>query len=119
MTSIKEQTEADRHVHAIACNIEDGIMYEEGDEGFDPDCPDAIMSGWDYLSDVLDIEYRVNSDGLYRSAKIMVAYGGPTIWVDFLTKEVNLYWWGTTATGHFSIDAMGIEQALQDLWESK
>lgn len=104
------------HVRQIAHDIEYGITYEEGYEGFDPEYPEQLMSGFDWLADALDIEYIVNSDRTFKSARVMVAYGGPTIWVDFSRGQVELWWWGEYARAGFNEDAMGIEDALQELW---
>jgi hypothetical protein len=56
------------------------------------------LSLWDYFNDVLDIEYRVGSDKQLRSVQIMVAWGGPNIYIDTATKQVELYWWGDRAS---------------------
>lgn len=47
----------------------------------------------DYFADALDIEYRIGSDKEYRSARIMIAYGGPNIYIDTQSGKVELYWW--------------------------
>lgn len=47
---------------------------------------------YDYLSDAFDIEYRIGSDRAYRSVRIMVACGGPNIYVDTGLDAVELYW---------------------------
>ena len=47
----------------------------------------------DYFEDALDIEYRIGSDKGYRSCKILVAFGGPSIYIDTQSGKVELYWW--------------------------
>ena len=60
---------------------------------------EAIYNGeteadfFDYIADALDIEYRVGSEKEYRSARIMVAYGGPNVFIDTKNQLVQLYWW--------------------------
>lgn len=51
----------------------------------------------DYFENVLDIEYRVDSNRNYRSVRLMVACGGPNIWVDTKASEVQLVWWNESA----------------------
>lgn len=51
----------------------------------------------EYFDDALDIEYRVGADRQYRSVRIMVACGGPNIFIDTKTGCVELYW-GTDHT---------------------
>lgn len=115
--AIDQRKQNQLHVEGIARNIERGIEYEEGYDGFDPEYPDQIMSGFDYLADALDIEYIVNSDRTFKSARVLVACGGPNIWIDFQSRAVELYWWGDRATAYFNEDAMCVEDALAELWE--
>lgn len=52
------------------------------------------VSIYDYFEgDIYDIEYRIGSDREYRSVSIMVACGGPNIYIDTKRKAVLLYWW--------------------------
>lgn len=59
---------------------------------------------WDYFDDVLDVEYRIGSDKQLRSVQVMVAYGGPNIYIDTASKAVELYWWGEHASYPISPD---------------
>lgn len=52
---------------------------------------------YDYFSDCLDIEYRIDSDGDLRGVSVMVSCGGPNIFVDTEKNAVRLYWWGNYA----------------------
>lgn len=56
------------------------------------------ISIWEYFDDVFDIEYRIGSDREYRSVCVMVACGGPNVYIDTATKNVELYWWGDRAS---------------------
>lgn len=73
---------------------EDEARYTcpECGEEFDESDLEAV-SMWDYFNDVYDIEYRVGSDKQYRSVCLMVACGGPNIYIDTAEKAVLLYWW--------------------------
>lgn len=85
----------------------------ENDDGITcytcPNCSEEIeeddleaVSMWDYFNDVFDIEYRIGSDKKYRSAKIMIACGGPNIYIDTADHAVKLYWWNERAECSFS-----------------
>lgn len=50
------------------------------------------LGAFGYLSGALDIEYRVSSDGEYRSAAILIAYGGPNAWVDTGARQLIVSW---------------------------
>lgn len=73
------------------------------------------MSAYDYLSDVLDIEYRVGHDRSYRSALIMVACGGPNIWIDTKSNKVIGAWWSDYAEASYE-DEMGLDDALEEIF---
>lgn len=77
------------------------------------------MSGYDYLSDVLDIEYVIASDGsTCLGARILVSFGGPNIWINTRTNEVEGYWWGDTARASYN-DEIGIAETIEELWGCK
>lgn len=73
---------------------------------------------YDYFADCLDIEYRVGSDrDEIRSVQILVAWGGPNIYIDTATKAVELYWWGDCASYPISYDVCNeIDEWAQELW---
>lgn len=48
---------------------------------------------WDYLSDVYDVEYYIGGDKEVRGVRVMVACGGPNIYIDSKRRKVELYWW--------------------------
>lgn len=75
------------------------------------------MSGFDYLQDALDIEYRVGSDRkTYKSGEVLVAFGGPNIWIDTGSKEVIGAWWGDSCRVSYAEDNLGLDDALQELF---
>ena len=89
------------------CNEIVSKPYEEG-EGVELDCGCKIdiddlddldeVNIYDYFEDrPLDIEYTINSDLEYVGARIMIAFGGPNIYINTNNKRVELYWWGDTA----------------------
>jgi hypothetical protein len=56
------------------------------------------VSIYDYFNDdIYDIEYRIGSDREYRSVSVMVACGGPNIYIDTKRRAVLLYWWSDFA----------------------
>lgn len=106
------------HCRRIAEDVEDyanGNVYrcpdcgeiitlpdDVGDKYRCPDCGTVYeindleqQSLYEYFEDCLDVEFRVSGrdrDAL-RSVQIMVAWGGPNIYIDTATKRVELYWW--------------------------
>jgi hypothetical protein len=93
---------------------------EHGFEGFMEDNEyDEIRDVYEYLQDVLDIEYIVNSKGEYLGARVLVAFGGPNIWINTRTKQVEGYWWGDSCLMSYSNDEMGLDEALSELWSCR
>jgi len=125
------QTEHDRladHVQQIADNISNGIEVtrEDIDGGyydFDYETGDTL-NAIDYLQDALDIRYLVSgdSDETLLKVEILVAFGGPNIWVDIWsdgTGQVRGYWYSDNARASIYNDAMGIFELLQEIRECR
>ncbi len=75
---------------------------------------------YDFLADVYDIEYRVSGDLEYRSVQIMVACGGPNIYLDTATKDVELYWWSNRARYPMSYDAVNaLDEWAEELFSCR
>lgn len=92
------------------------------DEAYCADCECAVqpvMDGMDFIGDALDVEYIVNAKGEYLGARICVAFGGPTIWIDTRRRCVEGGWWADRASISYSADAMDIDGAASELWESR
>lgn len=51
------------------------------------------MSLYEFFDDALDIEYICGGRKEYRHVRIMVAFGGPNIYIDTAARAVKLYWW--------------------------
>ena len=73
---------------------------------------------YDYFeSDIYDIEYRIGGDREYRSVRIMVACGGPNIYIDTQKKAVLLYWWNESAEYPLLSDTCEvIDEYFEDLF---
>jgi len=112
--------EIKKHVQNIVKDIESGMSYEEAGQEIDAeangyDITDTIH-GFDYLEGCLDIEYIVSSSKEYLGARVLVAFGGPNIWINTRTKQVEGYWWGDSCLLSYDDDPMGIDEALEELY---
>lgn len=120
MSALSEKDPLQSHVEQIRAGIENGVTYEDAGmecpEEYGGD-PSEIISAFDYLEGVLDIEYIVNGEGHYLGARVLVTFGGPNIWINTRTREVEGYWWGDAARSSYIDDAMGLNAALEELWE--
>ena len=107
--------EHNKHCKAIVNNLiayADGKVYKcpecghefEIDEEIEriecPMChienePDDLeqLTLWDYFEGMLDIDYIIDSNREYKACRIMMACGGPNIYINTWDKKVELYWW--------------------------
>jgi hypothetical protein len=103
------------HVDHIAETLRTGITFE--DAGIDHEengCePDDMISAFDWLQDALDMEFTISSDGEFLGARILVAFGGPNIWVDTRWNKVEGSWWTDSASAGF-FDSMDIHGACAE-----
>ena len=68
-----------------------------------------------WMEGVYDIRYLVDREKRYLGAMMMVAGGGPTIWVNTWTKEVEGYWAGDKCTHHFQ-DKIGLDDYNEEMY---
>ena len=71
----------------------------------------------DWMEGVYDIRYIVDREKRYYSAELMVAGGGPTIWVNLNTKEVEGYWGSDRVTEPF-IDNLDLDGYCEEMYAS-
>ena len=71
-----------------------------------------------FMDGVYDIEWITHQDHSYKAARLLVAGGGPNIWVNLQTNTVNGYWASDKFSWGFQ-DAIGLDEYLQELHESK
>ena len=81
--------------------------YEEEDE--------VTLSAYDYLTDALEVTYHVNEHREYLGARVMVAFGGPTIWIDTWKSQVEGQWWGDSYIESYS-DYLGLNDACEEMY---
>src|SRR5690606_17547859 len=79
-----------------ARDLDTDDIYADYEEAVDQGVPGENIipaGGLDYLTDALDIEYRVGSDGRFKSGKILITFGGPNAWIDTDTGELIVAWY--------------------------
>ena len=72
------------------------------------------LSLYDYFSDVLDVEYVINSDLSYRAVKVYITLGGPAVWLDTYYGTVELRWANEKSSYYLSSD---IVDEIDNIWE--
>jgi predicted RNA-binding Zn-ribbon protein involved in translation (DUF1610 family) len=132
-----ENWEHCKHISDELDKYVDGIMHTCPDCGQVIEMPDDVgdkyrcpccgcvdevdeynqLSVYDFFIDTYDIEYRCDGSRKYRSVCIMVACGGPNIYIDTASKAVELYWWTDRARYHLSSDAIeAVDDWAQEYW---
>lgn len=90
-------------------NINDVLEDSDDIYGTCTECEELAsfeqLSAFDYFEDVYDIKYTVDANREYFGVCLMVACGGPNIYVDTVSGQVELYWWGDKASYPLSSDA--------------
>lgn len=83
----------------------DGCKYDDENELYIMADGEELFAGDVYPVDVLewlddnvyDIEYTIGSNKEYRGVRIMIACGGPNIYLNTKSGDVELYWWNERA----------------------
>ena len=99
--------ELKNHVLTIAKQLEHPHLIDWADED--------EQSAFDYLQDALDIQYIVDSKKEYLGARILVAFGGPNIWINTQFNQVEGYWWNDKSTFSYQ-DNLGLDEACSELF---
>lgn len=76
-----------------------------------------VNDAYDYLGDVLEIRYTVNSDREYLGAELLLGYGGPNVWLNTYSGELTVYWDEKIVRHVPSTFVEQLNVALEDLWE--
>ena len=115
MSAIKKKSETcGEQLRRMCKNIADGItspeMITDEETG-----EKREQSAGDWMEGTYDIRYYVDRDKGYLGAEILVAGGGPTVWVNLYTKEVEGYWWGDKVLEPF-IDNLDLNGYCEEMY---
>jgi len=110
----KKQETCEEQLRRMCKDIADGIsspeMITDEETG-----EKREQSAGDWMEDVYDIRYYVDSRKEYLGAELMVAGGGPTIWVNTWTKEVEGHWGGDRVTWAFQ-DNLDLDGYCEEMY---
>ena len=68
-----------------------------------------------WMEGVYNIEWITHQDKTYKAARLLVAGGGPNIWVNLQTDTVDGYW-GTDKYSHGFVDNIGLEEVCEEIY---
>ena len=69
----------------------------------------------DWMEGTYDIRYLVDREKRFMGAEILVAGGGPTIWVDTFREQVT-GWWGTDRVQWYFQDNLGLNDYMEEMY---
>ena len=115
MSALKKKSETcEEQLRRMCKDIADSITNPDKEYKWDEDVYDPIdPSSW--MEGTYDIRYYVDREKRYLGAGIMVAGGGPNIWVNTYTKEVEGYWGGDKVLEPF-IDNLGLDDYCEEMY---
>ena len=117
MTALKKKSETcEEQLRRMCKSIADSITnpVTSNDEQEDGSVEQHGGAG-EWMEGVYDIRYIVDREKRYLGAELLVAGGGPTVWVNLDTKYVEGYWGGDRVNVPFS-DNLGLDDYLEELY---
>ena len=104
MSAIRKSETCEQQLRRMCKDIADGITSpEDGD------------TAHEWMEGTYDIRYLVDREKRFMGAEILVAGGGPTIWVDLSDDVVKGYWWGDQESWSFQ-DNLGLNEYCEELY---
>ena len=103
-------------------NAIEGCSYDEevyilpgGEEVLEGDIEPASL--YDYFNDFLDVDYIIDSQKQFKAVRVMITCGGPNIYIDTYSKEVQLFWWAERAAAEIPSDICDeIDEVFRDYY---
>ena len=116
MTAIRKSETCEEQLRRMCRSIADSIdtpeMITDDETG-----ETRTETASDWREGVYDIRYLVDREKKYLGCELMVAGGGPTIWVNTWTNEVEGYWGGDKVLEPF-IDNIGLDDYNEEMYNS-
>ena len=116
MSAVKKKSETcEEQLRRMCKNIAEEISAgpEQVNIHTGEDREEVTASSW--MEDVYDIRYIVDREKRYYSAELMVAGGGPTIWVSLNEMMVQGYWGGDRVNVPFT-DNLGLDDYCEEMY---
>ena len=112
MSALRKSETCEEQLRRMCENIAEEITEGKAEEYIDQ--PKVELTADKFMEHVYDIEWITRQDHSYKAARLLVAGGGPNIWVNLLTNTVDGYW----ASDRFSwgfVDNLGLDDYLEEM----
>ena len=111
MSAIKKKSETcEEQLRRMCKNI-----AEEITAGLKIDDPSGTGTVPEWMEGVYDIVWITHQDKSYKAARLLVAGGGPNIWVNLQTNTVDGYW-GCDKVSWGFVDNIGLDDYCEELY---
>ena len=116
MSAVRKSETSGEQLRRMCKSIADGITNPviSNDEQEDGSV-EQHGGASEWMEGVYDIRYIVDREKHYLGAELMVAGGGPTVWVNLDRKYVEGYWGGDKVLEPFT-DNLGLDEYLEELY---
>ena len=122
MSAVKKKSETcEEQLRRMCKRIADDITekaitrYNGYETEHDEDDEGTLASR--FMDHVYDIEWITHQDHTYKAARLLVAGGGPNIWVNLQTGTVDGYWASDKCSWGF-VDSIGLDDYLEEMYAS-
>jgi len=115
MTALKKSETCGEQLRRMCKDIADGITNPDQEFVGEVDEEPRQETASDWMEGVYDIRYTVDREKRYLGAELMVAGGGPTVWVNLNTKEVEGYWGSDRVIEPF-IDNLDLDSYCEEMY---
>ena len=113
MSAVKKKSETcEEQLRSMCENIAEEITEGKAEEYIDQ--PKVELTADKFMEHVYSIEWITRQDHSYKAARLLVAGGGPNIWVNLQTNTVDGYWGSDKVTWGF-VDNLGLDDYLEEL----
>ena len=114
MSTVRKSETCEQQLRRMCKNIANGIsspvMVTDEETG---EIRNQSVSEW--MEGVYDIEWITHQDKTYKAARLLVAGGGPNIWVNLQDMNVEGYWGSDRVIEPF-IDEIGLDDYLEEIY---
>ena len=107
MSALRKSETCEEQLRRMCKNIAEEITEGKTREG-----KNVYMQ--DFMDHVYSKEWITHEDHSYKAARLLVAGGGPNIWVNLMTNTVDGYW-GCDKVEHGFVDNIGLDDYLEEM----
>jgi len=109
-----KETEANDHLkHEVQFWID---LITTGKHDFELE-EDEDLLGYLSSNQIMDINYVLDNNLDYVGSQLLVAFGGPNIWIDTQHQQVRGYWWGDNVIKDYYEDSIYLDDYIKELYE--